>query len=227
MRRVGIMNRKTLGSLSANNNPIQSISLPKPKLNRNKSLFNSLLKRHTNRSISEKKLSIQIISNLLWAANGVDRKIGPFGGQGRTSASASNSQEIEIFVAMEQGTYIYEPSKHELIPVLNGDIRGLAISYGQRENGFNAPVRLIYVVDLEKYMKAGFQEPGLYDPEVQKSYYYVDTGIIAENVYLFASSVGLAAWFHNCNRTALAKILKFSQTKKVLFSQTIGYPVKR
>jgi hypothetical protein len=128
---------------------------------------------------------------------------------------------------MEQGTYIYEPSKHELIPVLNGDIRGLAISYGQRENGFNAPVRLIYVVDLEKYMKAGFQEPGLYDPEVQKSYYYVDTGIIAENVYLFASSVGLAAWFHNCNRTALAKILKLSQTKKVLFSQTIGYPVNR
>jgi hypothetical protein len=205
---------------------VQSISLPKPNFIRNKSLYPSLQKRRTTRSIREKKLSIQIISNLLWAANGVNRKKGPFGGRGRTSASASNSQEIEIYIAAEEGAYLYEPIKHALLPVIKEDIRHLAISYGQRKVGSKAPIRLAYVVDLEKYKKAGFQEPGLYDPEIQKSYYYVDTGMIAENVYLFASSLGLAAWFHNCNRTALEKKLNLSPAKKALFGQTIGYPAK-
>ena len=68
--------------------------------------------------------------------------------------------------------------------------------------------------------------PGLKDPEIQKSYYYAATGLIAANVYLFAASQGLAAWFHNCNRSGLATALKLRPDQRVLFAQTVGYPAK-
>jgi hypothetical protein len=87
-----------------------------------------------------------------------------------------------------------------------------------------APVRLIYVVDLERFKTAGFPEPGLYDPEIQKSYYFVDTGLIAQNVYLAAASLGLASWSHNCHKAALEKVLGLKPYQRVLFGQTVGYP---
>jgi hypothetical protein len=85
-------------------------------------------------------------------------------------------------------------------------------------------VSLIYVVDIAKYSKAGLQEPGLKDPEIQKSYYNVATGLIAGNVYLFAASQGLAAWFHNCNKVGLATELKLRPEQRVLYAQTVGFP---
>jgi hypothetical protein len=200
------------------------IALPSPNLDRGETIFAALKKRRTVRAIRDKKLSLQVLSNLIWAACGVNRKNGPFGVPGRTAASASNAQEIDLYVAMSEGIYLYEVASHRLIPVVEGDLRALAIGPGQRGAGANAPVRLIYVVDIDKFSKAGFQEPGLYDPEIQKSYYYVDTGLIAENVYLFASSQGLATWFHNCNRPALAKKLHLRSNQRALFGQTVGYP---
>ena len=80
--------------------------------------------------------------------------------------------------------------------------------------------------DIAKFAKAPFQEPGLRDSEIQKSYYNVATGLIAGNVYLFAASQGLAAWFHNCNKTALAAELKLRPEQRVLYAQTVGYPAK-
>lgn len=106
------------------------------------------------------------------------------------------------------------------------DLRALAIGRGQGKAGAKAPVRLIYVADIGKFAKAGFQEPGLWDLETQKSCSYVDTGLIAENVYLFAASHGLAAWFHNCDRAELSTRLKLSADQRVLFGQTIGYAAK-
>ena len=167
-----------------------------------------------------------MLSNLLWAAWGVNRKKGPFGISGRTAASASNSQEIELYVALQEGIYFYEAASHRLTPAAAGDCRALAIGQGQGNWGAKAPVRLIYVVDIEKFEYAGFQEPGLKDPDVQKSYYFVDTGLIAGNVYLYAASQGLVAWFHNCNKQALAAKLKLRNGKRALFGQTIGYPAK-
>jgi nitroreductase len=89
--------------------------------------------------------------------------------------------------------------------------------------GANAPVRLIYVVDIDRFKNAGFQEPGLYNAEIQKSYYFVDTGLIAQNVYIAASSLGLASWFHNCNKDELVKVLRLKPRQRALFGQTIGY----
>ena len=85
-------------------------------------------------------------------------------------------------------------------------------------------MNLIYVVDLAKYSNGKPQEPGLKDPEIQKSYYNVAVGLIAGNVYLFAASQGLAAWFHNCNKQGLAAEMKLRPEQRVLYAQTVGYP---
>jgi nitroreductase len=204
-----------------------SIQLPKPALKRGLTVRAALKKRCTVRSIRDKKVSLQTVSNILWAAAGINRQKGPFNMCGRTFASASNSQEIDIYVTLPEGIYLYDASMHTIQPVASGDFRSSAISAGQKGAGANAPVRLVYVVDLEKFKNAGFQEPGLQDPETQKAYYFVDTGMIAGNVYLYAVSQGLAAWFHNCDRESLAKVLKLRPAQRILFGQTIGKPEKQ
>ncbi len=202
------------------------IALPKPAAGRGSSVFTALQKRRTDRGIGDRKLSLSMLSNLLWSARGINRGKGPFGTPGITAASASNSQEIDVYVALEEGVYLYEPVPHCLTLVAGEDLRGLAIGRGQGKMGASAPVRLIFVADIEKFSKAGFQEPGLWNHEVQKAYYYVDIGLIAGNVYLFAASNGLAAWFHNCDKEALSVKLGLGKNQRVLFGQTVGYREK-
>jgi hypothetical protein len=200
------------------------ITLPKPEKDGGKSVLAALWERKTNRGIRDEKLPPQTLSNLLWAAFGVNREAGPFGIPGRTAASASNSQEIDLYVALPEGTYLYEAVPHRLTPVVAGDLRTLAGGRGRRGGAATAPVSIIFVADIAKFAKAGFQEPGLKDPEIQKSYYNIAAGLIAGNVYLFAASQGLAAWFHNCNKPALAAELKLRPDQRVLYAQTVGYP---
>ena len=200
------------------------ISLPEPQTEGGKSVLAALWERKTTRNVSSEKLPPQLLSNLLWAAWGVNREKGPFGQAGRTAASASNSQEIDLYVALAEGIYLYEATPHRLVPVLGGDHRAKMGGRGRGGGAATAPVNLLYVVDLAKYSKAPLQEPKLKDPEFQKLYYGVATGLIAGNVYLFAASQGLAAWFHNCNRDDLTSTLKLRADQRVLFAQTVGYP---
>ncbi|MGE5625601.1 MAG: nitroreductase family protein [Bacillota bacterium] len=203
------------------------ISLPPPKKGKATSLFGALKRRQTIREISMKPLPLQQLANLLWAACGVNRRSGPFGIPGRTAASASNSQEIDVYVATKEGAYLYDPAAHHLTRVSDEDLRGYAQTPGQRNIVSKAPTQLIYVVDLDRLTHTkGFDEPGLHDPEVQKSYYFVDTGLIAGNVYLYAAAQGLAAWFHNCDRHALAQKLDLEPEERVLFAQSVGFPEK-
>ena len=82
-------------------------------------------------------------------------------------------------------------------------------------------------LDLDRLQRTrGYKEPGLGNPEVQKSYYYVATGAIAANVYLFAAAEGLAAWFHNCDKQNTPREFKLRPSQRVLFAQTVGYPAK-
>ena len=184
------------GTASTFAEDLKPITFLKPQTDGGKSVLAALKERRTNRSISAEKLPPQTLSDLLWAAFGVNRKEGPFGGPGRTAASASNSQEIDLYVALPEGVYLYEAAPHRLTPVVAGDFRRRS----GRRSAAGAPVNIFYIADIAKYKKAPFQEPGLKDPDVQKSYYYVATGLIAQNVYLFAASQGLAAHFHNCDK---------------------------
>ena len=206
-------------------NNIKVIKLLEPEIKKGKSVLQTLKTRKTIREISDRKLSLQTLSDLLWAAFGTNRRNGPFNTPGRTAATASNSQEIDIYVAIEEGIYLYDPYKYMLLPIVAGDYRRLSINVGQQDMVASTPIQLIYVVDIDKLIHTkGYKEPGLKDPEVQKSYYFVATGIIASNVYLFAASRNLAAWFHNCDKIRLQKILNLRKNQRVLFAQTVGYP---
>jgi len=199
---------------------LQPILLPKPEKEDGRSLLASIQDRRTTRNISGKELPLRVLSNLLWAAFGVNREQASFNKPGRTAPSASNSQEIDLYVALQEGVYLYEAIPHRLVPVVAGDFRARA----GRGRAATAPVNIFYIVDLTRY-DLGPDQPdrAIGDPEVQKSYYYTDTGFIAQNVYLFAASMGLAAWFHNCDKENTVREFKLGRQQKVLFAQSVGY----
>jgi len=200
---------------------LQPIVLPKPERDGGKSVLASLLERKTTRTISSKELPMQVLSNILWAGFGVNRETGGFNKKGRTAPSASNSQEIDMYVALPGGVYLYEAEGHRLLPVAEGDFRARS---GRRGAG-TAPLNIFYIANLSRYDLGPTQpDRSIGDPEVQKSYYYTDTGFIAQNVYLCAASFGLAAWFHNCDKVNTIKEFNLMPTQKVLFAQTVGYP---
>jgi len=201
---------------------LQPIILPKPEKDGGKSVLASIQERRTIRSISPDPLPEQMLSNLLWVAFGMNRPEGLRGKPGRTAASASNSQEIDLYVALPQGVYLYEAVPHRLTPIVAGDFRARSV----RRGAATAPVNIFYVVDLARYVVEGQPDRNIGDPEVQKSYYYVATGLIASNVYLFAASQGLAAWFHNCDKVNTPKEFILRSEQRVLFAQTGGYPAK-
>ncbi len=200
---------------------LQAIELPPPEKDGGKSVLAALQERKTTRSISSKPLPSQVLSNLLWAAFGVNRALASYNKPGRTAPSASNSQEIDLYVTLPEGVYRYEAVPHRLAPVAAGDFRGRA----GRGSASTAPLSIFYVADLTRY-DLGPDQPdrAIGDPEVQKSYYYTDTGFIAQNVYLFAASQGLAAWFHNCDKENTVNEFKLHSTQRILFAQTVGYP---
>jgi hypothetical protein len=201
----------------------RSIELPPPADDRVPSFHEAVAQRRTIREIAATPLTLAQLSNLVWAACGVNRRVGPNGAPGRTAASASNSQEIDVYVALEEGIYLYDAIAHRLDLAAAGDHRSGASN--PRQGDSPAPVHLIYVADLHRLTHTtGHQEPGLHDPEIQKSYYFVDTGMIAGNAALFAAAYGLACWFHSCDRIALTGVLALRPEQRVLFAQSIGWP---
>jgi hypothetical protein len=197
------------------------IILPEPERKGGKLLLEALQLRQTNRSIGSRELPLQVLSNLLWAAFGVNREKASLNKPGRTAPSASNSQEIDLYVALKDGLYLFEAIPHQLIPVKAGDFRTLS----GRGSAAIAPVNIFYVADLSRYDLGPNQpDPWIGEPEVQKSYYYTDMGFIAQNVYLFAASHGLVAWLHNCRREKIISEFNLRPNQRILFAQSVGYP---
>lgn len=197
------------------------IDLLPPEKEGGLSILAALQARKTDRLISAKEIPPQVLSNLLWAAFGVNRPEFSASKTGRTAPSASNSQEIDLYVSLNSGLYLYEAIPHRLAPVAAGDFR----RYASRGRSTMAPVNIFYVVDLDKYDQGPEQpDASIGDPDVQKSYYYTGTGFIAQNVYLFAAAHGMAAWFHNCERDRCTEEFKLSPQQRILFAQSVGYP---
>jgi SagB-type dehydrogenase family enzyme len=189
---------------------LKPIELPQPQTEGGKPLMQALKARHTTREFKPNPLAAQVLSNLLWAAFGINR---PDSGK-RTAPSARNWQEIDIYVAMAEGTYVYDAKTHRLNPVLSGDIRAAT---GGQDFVKDAPVNLVYVADLAKTGDASAEGQNLYTA--------VDTGFISQNVYLFCASEGLATVVRGTvDRPALAKLLKLRTDQKIIVAQTVGYP---
>ncbi len=190
---------------------LKPIKLPEVQKDSGKSLMQALSERKTTRDFSTEKIPLQVLSNLLWAAWGVNR---PDTG-GRTAPSAVNWQEIDIYVAMQDGLYIYDAKAHTLNPVLAKDIRAAT---GMQAFVKDVPVNLIYVANFSKITSS----------DQDKIFYSAaDTGFIAQNVYLYCASEGLGTVIRNLiDKPALAKTMNLKSDQKVILSQSIGYPKK-
>ena len=195
---------------------LSPIKLLPPDLKGGKSLMQSLQERKTSRSFSPKKLPIEVISNLMWAACGINR---PDSGK-RTSPTAMNWQEIDVYVAMEEGLYLYNAKAHVLEPVLKGDLRKNTTEFLQpsKSSVASAPLQLIYVADYAKMSIVT-------NDEEKKLYSAADTGFIAQNVYLYCASAGLATVVRGMvGRETLSKDMKLREKQKIILVQTVAYP---
>jgi nitroreductase len=191
---------------------LKAIQLPPPQMDGGRPLMQVLKNRASSRNFSPGKLPVQVMSNMLWAAFGVNR---PESG-GRTAPSASNSQEMDIYVATSDGLFLYDAKANLLKPVLAEDIRALT---GRQPFVKEAPATLIYVSDLAKMTRAA--------PADREFYAAAHTGFIGQNVYLFCASEGLATVVRaSMDRPALAKAMGLRPDQKITLAQTVGYPKK-
>lgn len=191
---------------------VAAVSLPKPQTEGGKPLFQALRERHSTREFDPAaKLSPQTLSNLLWAAAGVNRPDGR-----RTAPSARNQQETDIYITTAEGLFFYEPREHRLRTILTEDIRGLA---GQQDFVKTAPLNLIFVADYAKMGQSSADDKLLYSG--------AGAGFMAQNVYLFCASDGLATVVRAMiDRPALAKAMKLRPDQHIILAQTVGYPRK-
>ncbi len=187
----------------------QPFALPAPQPESSE-LLRLLARRRSSREFDPRPLPLPVLSNLLWAAFGINR---PATGA-RTAPSALNAQEIDIYVALSTGLYIFDPSAHGLHLVREVDARRVT---GFQDFVDEAPLDLIYVADLQHVKNVPVAEEGLYAA--------ASAGAIAQNVYLFCAAEGLSTvvrgWF---DHKAVESALKLGTRERVLLAQTVGYP---
>jgi nitroreductase len=189
-----------------------SITLIKPQMDSGRLLMHVLKERKSSRSFSKAKLPIRVLSGLLWAANGVNR---PATG-GRTVPSAGNMQEVDVYVALPRGLYLYDGKNHLLSVVSGRDIRALT---GTQSYVRDAAVNLIFVSDGRRM--------GGVPPEERDHLSSATAGAMAQNVYLYCASEGLAAVVRaSFDRSALTAAMGLRPEQKILFAQSVGYPRK-
>jgi nitroreductase len=189
---------------------LKSIQLPAPQTDGGRPLMQVLKERKTQREFGPEKLPTQVLANLLWAAFGINRPDGR-----RTAPSAMNWQEIDIYVALGDGLFLYNAKANRLEPILAQDMRAAT---GTQAFVAAAPLNLVYVADLSKTGQSSS------DAEFFTA---ADAGFISENVYLFCTSEGLATVVRgSVDRAALAKVMKLRPDQKILLAQSVGYPKK-
>src|SRR5574340_1203615 len=209
---VGLLMMSVTGNGLAQD--LGSTRLPPPETTGGMPLMQALKARHSTREFASKTLPPQVLSNLLWAANGVNR---PDSGK-RTAPSARDWREIDVLVATAEGVFRYDPSVHTLTRMVAGDLRGLT---GMQDFVATAQVNLVYVADHDRVSEDT-------DADRRARFVAADAGFIAQNVYLFCASAGLATVVRGLvDREALAKALKLGASQQVILAQSVGYPAGR
>ena len=184
--------------------------LPSPSTGDGGSLISALKNRKSTRSFSSRPLPQQLLSDLLWAAFGVNRPDIGF----RTAPSPKNTQEIEIYLATDKGLYLYDAHFHQLVQLNNEDFRSFC---GRQKFVASAPLNLIYV--------ANFSRLGNRDNDKKLFYAAADTGFISQNVYLFCAAFGLGTVVRDwIDRALLAEKMSLREEQRIILAQTVGYP---
>jgi len=217
---------------------LKVIKLNEPNKKRGLPAMEALSVRASVREWSDKDLSIQDLSDLLWAANGINR---PDSGK-RTAPSAMNAQDVDIYVFMKDGAYLYDAAQHSLVPVVAGDYRTeitmrpggpppippakpeaktppptLPPGSGPGAPPSPAPIQLILVSDLSRFSRGA--------EELKMQWANIDTGIVSQNISLFCAGTGLATRPRASINKDLAKtLLKLKDTQVPILNHPVGYP---
>jgi len=190
-----------------------AIDLPQPTRKGGKPLMEALAERKSSREFASTKLPLDKLSNLLWAAYGVNR---PASGS-RTAPSAHNRQTVDLYVAIPEGLYLYDAAKHRLQPVASEDARAIS---GTQDFVAKAPLNLVFVAQMNKLERP----EGVTDADAHE-WVAVEAGAIAQNVYLYCASEGLATVVRaGVQREAFTKLAKLPADRRILSGQTVGYP---
>lgn len=213
---------------------LKTIKLNEPNKTRGLPVMEALSVRASVREWSEKDVSLQDLSDLLWAANGINRpEI-----KKRTAASAQNAQDVDIYVFMKDGAYLYEAQSHALLPVAAGDHRteismrpggGPGATPLAKPEGppppeakpagppSPAPIQLILVSDISRFRAGSL--------ELKKEWGAIDTGIVSQNIALFCAATGMATRPRaSINQDLVRSLLKLKDTQYSMLNHPIGYP---
>jgi SagB-type dehydrogenase family enzyme len=189
----------------------QSITLPQPQKTGGKPLMEALNDRHSTREFSDRELDMQTLSNLLWAGFGYNRPEE----RKRTAPTSRNYQEMEIYVSIPSGLYLYNAWENTLVFIHDRDIRS---STGSQDYVGKAPLNLVFVADQRKV-----QNPHS-DRQLRAS--HTNSGFIAQNVYLYCASAGLASVVRALfDPELLKKEMLLDENMIIILTQTVGYPV--
>ena len=190
---------------------LEPIQLPAPQTDGGRPLMQVLKDRQTMRSYRPDALPDQMLSNLLWAAFGINRE----DSGKRTAPSAVNWQEIDIYVALEKGLYVYDAKANVLNPVVEKDLRAAT---GMQDFVGEAPLNLVFVAD---FTKMGDRLP----EDMKLPMANADAGFISQNVYLFCASEGLGTVVRAMvDRDTLGPLMQLREDQKIILAQTVGFP---
>jgi SagB-type dehydrogenase family enzyme len=188
---------------------IETIPLPPAQKTGGMPVMEAFQLRKSQRSFSSKELTSQQLSNLLWAAYGINRPDGF-----RTVPAAKNWYEYDIYVLKSDGWYLYEVGKHALLKMGNEDLR---VYGGTQDFVKAAPVILVYVADFGRMNDT--------TDELRKFFSAVDIGYISQNVYLWCASEGLATIIiGQVDKVKVREVLRLKPNQQVILSQPVAYP---
>jgi hypothetical protein len=187
----------------------QTTSLPPPQKTGGMPLMEALSKRQTSREFSDKKLPDQVVSNLLWASWGFNRPEQ----KKRTAPSSQNKQEIEVYVVMQEGVFLYDAGQNALVKAISGDIRAKA---GKQDFVATAPLTLVFVADFTKMAGTDDQQK-----EVTAN---TDAAFISQNAYLYCASENLATGVRAyIDKDELHKAMNLKPEQHITLAQSVGY----
>jgi len=185
------------------------VSLPSPSKSGGKPLMQALAERRSLRDFKPDALDARQMSELLWAAFGVNRPENDH----RTAPSAKNAQEIDLYVATVDGLFVYEAGPHRLRKVAGEDVR--LLTSGQ-DFAKVAPVALIYVADFGRFKDTSEED--------ERVYAAFDAGCICQNVYLYCASAGLGTVVHDLDRGPLVTKMGLRAGQHIVMAQAVGVP---
>ena len=187
---------------------LSSIKLNNPNTKRGLPVMEALSQRASVKEWSEKKLNLQDLSDLLWASNGINRP----DESKRTAASALNAQDVDVYVVMEEGSYLYDAKMQELTAVAKGDFR-------EATGKTTAPVVIVLVSDISRF-KSG-------EVASKLNWAALDIGIVSQNIALFCAGTGLKTRPRVSMDVAKIKsVLKLSDSQYPMLNHPVGYEKK-